>query len=138
MPRYPRTKLELTKNSFEKHMNEVNAILEHYKVMGIRHYNFVLRIIEELGSDGTDDAVKLQLMTQLEQSRNNSLNAFKEYLKLKNDLITKHLNGVKIFGDLDFKNNKSKNMEDEASLSKEEQDDVNKMIQELMNIKKGI
>jgi hypothetical protein len=105
--------------------------------MGIRHYNFVLRIIEELGSDSVDDPVRLQLMAQLEQSRNNSLNAFKEYLRMKTDLITKHLNGVKIFGDLDIKNNKSKsNTKDDSSLTKEDQDEVQKMIQELMDMKK--
>ena len=89
MPRPKRSKLSLTQESIEKHMNEVYGILEHYKQMGVRHYNFVLRIIEELGSDSVEDPVRLQLMAQLEQSRNNSLNAFKEYLRMKTDLITK-------------------------------------------------
>jgi hypothetical protein len=96
----------------------------------------VLRIIEELGSDSIEDPVRLQLMAQLEQSRNNSLNAFKEYLKMKTDLITKHLNSVKIFGDLDIKSNKTKaSGGDDSSLSKEDQDEVQKMIQELMTMK---
>jgi hypothetical protein len=117
-------------------MNEVYGILEHYKQMGVRHYNFVLRIIEELGSDSVEDPVRLQLMAQLEQSRNNSLNAFKEYLRMKTDLITKHLNSVKIFGDLDIKSNKTKTTSgDNASLSKEDQDEVQKMIQDLMDMK---
>ena len=38
-----------------------------------------------MGSDSIEDPVRLQLMAQLEQSRNNSLNAFKEYLKMKTD-----------------------------------------------------
>jgi hypothetical protein len=136
MPRLKRSKLSLTQESIEKHMNEVYSILENYKQMGVRHYNFVLRIIEELGSDSIEDPVRLQLMAQLEQSRNNSLNAFKEYLKMKTDLITKHLNSVKIFGDLDIKSNKSKNSAaDDSSLSKEDQDEVQKMIQELMDMK---
>ena len=136
MPRLKRSKLSLTQESIEKHMNEVYSILENYKQMGVRHYNFVLRIIEELGSDSIEDPVRLQLMAQLEQSRNNSLNAFKEYLKMKTDLITKHLNSVKIFGDLDIKSNKSKNSTaDDSSLSKEDQDEVQKMIQELMDMK---
>ena len=136
MPRLKRSKLSLTQESIEKHMNEVYSILENYKQMGVRHYNFVLRIIEELGSDSIEDPVRLQLMAQLEQSRNNSLNAFKEYLKMKTDLITKHLNSVKIFGDLDIKSNKSKNTAaDDSSLSKEDQDEVQKMIQELMDMK---
>lgn len=136
MPRPKRSKLSLTQESIEKHMNEVYGILEHYKQMGVRHYNFVLRIIEELGSDSIEDPVRLQLMAQLEQSRNNSLNAFKEYLRMKTDLITKHLNSVKIFGDLDIKTNKTKTSAgDNASLSKEDQDEVQKMIQELMDMK---
>jgi hypothetical protein len=136
MPRPKRSKLSLTQESIEKHMNEVYSILENYKQMGVRHYNFVLRIIEELGSDSIEDPVRLQLMAQLEQSRNNSLNAFKEYLRMKTDLITKHLNSVKIFGDLDIKANKSKNTAaDDSSLSKEDQDEVQKMIQELMDMK---
>jgi hypothetical protein len=136
MPRLKRSKLSLTQESIEKHMNEVYSILESYKQMGVRHYNFVLRIIEELGSDSVEDPVRLQLMAQLEQSRNNSLNAFKEYLRMKTDLITKHLNSVKIFGDLDIKNNKSKNTtQGDSSLSKEDQDEVQKMIQELMDMK---
>jgi hypothetical protein len=136
MPRPKRSKLLLTQESVEKHMNEVYGVLEAYKQMGVRHYNFVLRIIEELGSDGIEDAVRLQLMAQLEQSRNNSLNAFKEYLKMKTELITKHLNGVKIFGDLDIKTNKSKNADtDNASLTKEDQDEVQKMIKDLMDMK---
>jgi hypothetical protein len=136
MPRPKRSKLSLTQESIEKHMNEVYSILEHYKQMGVRHYNFVLRIIEELGSDSIEDPVRLQLMAQLEQSRNNSLNAFKEYLRMKTDLITKHLNSVKIFGDLDIKTNKSKNTtQGDSSLSKEDQDEVQKMIQELMDMK---
>ena len=136
MPRLKRSKLSLTQESIEKHMNEVYSILESYKQMGVRHYNFVLRIIEELGSDSVEDPVRLQLMAQLEQSRNNSLNAFKEYLRMKTDLITKHLNSVKIFGDLDIKTNKSKTTSgDNASLSKEDQDEVQKMIQELMDMK---
>ncbi len=84
MPRLKRSKLSLTQESIEKHMNEVYSILESYKQMGVRHYNFVLRIIEELGSDSVEDPVRLQLMAQLEQSRNNSLNAFKEYLRMLN------------------------------------------------------
>jgi len=136
MPRLKRSKLTLTQESIEKHMNEVYSILENYKQMGVRHYNFVLRIIEELGSDSVEDPVRLQLMAQLEQSRNNSLNAFKEYLRMKTDLITKHLNSVKIFGDLDIKTNKSKNTtQGDSSLSKEDQDEVQKMIQELMDMK---
>jgi len=136
MPRLKRSKLSLTQESIEKHMNEVYSILENYKQMGVRHYNFVLRIIEELGSDSIEDPVRLQLMAQLEQSRNNSLNAFKEYLMMKTDLITKHLNSVKIFGDLDNKTNKSKNTSgDDSSLTKEDQDEVQKMIQELMTMK---
>jgi hypothetical protein len=136
MPRLKRSKLTLTQESIEKHMNEVYSILENYKQMGVRHYNFVLRIIEELGSDSIEDPVRLQLMAQLEQSRNNSLNAFKEYLRMKTDLITKHLNSVKIFGDLDIKTNKSKNAgSTDSSLSKEDQDEVQKMIQELMEMK---
>ena len=136
MPRLKRSKLSLTQESIEKHINEVYSILENYKQMGVRHYNFVLRIIEELGSDSIEDPVRLQLMAQLEQSRNNSLNAFKEYLKMKTDLITKHLNSVKIFGDLDIKTNKSKNTSgDDSSLTKEDQDEVQKMIQELMTMK---
>jgi hypothetical protein len=136
MPRLKRSKLSLTQESIEKHMNEVYSILESYKQMGVRHYNFVLRIIEELGSDSVEDPVRLQLMAQLEQSRNNSLNAFKEYLRMKTDLITKHLNSVKIFGDLDIKTNKSKATSgDNSSLSKEDQDEVQKMIQELMDMK---
>ena len=136
MPRLKRSKLSLTQESIEKHMNEVYSILESYKQMGVRHYNFVLRIIEELGSDSIEDPVRLQLMAQLEQSRNNSLNAFKEYLRMKTDLITKHLNSVKIFGDLDIKTNKSKNTnQGDSSLSKEDQDEVQKMIQELMDMK---
>jgi hypothetical protein len=136
MPRLKRSKLSLTQESIEKHMNEVYSILESYKQMGVRHYNFVLRIIEELGSDSIEDPVRLQLMAQLEQSRNNSLNAFKEYLKMKTDLITKHLNSVKIFGDLDIKSNKTKaSSGDDSSLSKEDQDEVQKMIQELMTMK---
>ena len=136
MPRLKRSKLSLTQESIEKHMNEVYSILENYKQMGVRHYNFVLRIIEELGSDSIEDPVRLQLMAQLEQSRNNSLNAFKEYLKMKTDLITKHLNSVKIFGDLEVKSNKTKNSgSDDSSLSKEDQDEVQKMIQELMTMK---
>ncbi len=136
MPRLKRSKLSLTQESIEKHMNEVYSILESYKQMGVRHYNFVLRIIEELGSDSVEDPVRLQLMAQLEQSRNNSLNAFKEYLRMKTDLITKHLNSVKIFGDLDIKSNKSKNTtQGDSSLSKEDQDEVQKMIQELMDMK---
>lgn len=136
MPRPKRSKLSLTQESIEKHMNEVYGILEHYKQMGVRHYNFVLRIIEELGSDSVEDPVRLQLMAQLEQSRNNSLNAFKEYLRMKTDLITKHLNSVKIFGDLDIKTNKSKNAaQGDSSLSKEDQDEVQKMIQDLMDMK---
>jgi hypothetical protein len=136
MPRLKRSKLSLTQESIEKHMNEVYSILESYKQMGVRHYNFVLRIIEELGSDSVEDPVRLQLMAQLEQSRNNSLNAFKEYLRMKTDLITKHLNSVKIFGDLDIKTNKSKNTnQGDSSLTKEDQDEVQKMIQELMDMK---
>jgi hypothetical protein len=136
MPRLKRSKLSLTQESIEKHMNEVYSILESYKQMGVRHYNFVLRIIEELGSDSIEDPVRLQLMAQLEQSRNNSLNAFKEYLRMKTDLITKHLNSVKIFGDLDIKTNKSKNtVQGDSSLSKEDQDEVQKMIQDLMDMK---
>jgi hypothetical protein len=136
MPRLKRSKLTLTQESIEKHMNEVYSILENYKQMGVRHYNFVLRIIEELGSDSVEDPVRLQLMAQLEQSRNNSLNAFKEYLRMKTDLITKHLNSVKIFGDLDIKTNKSKNAGSaDSSLTKEDQDEVQKMIQELMEMK---
>ena len=136
MPRLKRSKLTLTQESIEKHMNEVYSILENYKQMGVRHYNFVLRIIEELGSDSVEDPVRLQLMAQLEQSRNNSLNAFKEYLRMKTDLITKHLNSVKIFGDLDIKTNKSKNAgSTDSSLSKEDQDEVQKMIQELIEMK---
>jgi hypothetical protein len=136
MPRLKRSKLTLTQESIEKHMNEVYSILENYKQMGVRHYNFVLRIIEELGSDSVEDPVRLQLMAQLEQSRNNSLNAFKEYLRMKTDLITKHLNSVKIFGDLDIKTNKSKNAgSTDSSLTKEDQDEVQKMIQELMEMK---
>lgn len=136
MPRLKRSKLSLTQESIEKHMNEVYSILESYKQMGVRHYNFVLRIIEELGSDSIEDPVRLQLMAQLEQSRNNSLNAFKEYLRMKTDLITKHLNSVKIFGDLDIKSNKTKAASgDNSSLSKEDQDEVQKMIQELMEMK---
>jgi hypothetical protein len=136
MPRPKRSKLSLTQESIEKHMNEVYSILENYKQMGVRHYNFVLRIIEELGSDSVEDPVRLQLMAQLEQSRNNSLNAFKEYLRMKTDLITKHLNSVKIFGDLDIKTNKSKNTtQGDSSLTKEDQDEVQKMIQELMDMK---
>jgi hypothetical protein len=136
MPRLKRSKLSLTQESIEKHMNEVYSILENYKQMGVRHYNFVLRIIEELGSDSVEDPVRLQLMAQLEQSRNNSLNAFKEYLRMKTDLITKHLNSVKIFGDLDIKTNKSKNAGSaDSSLTKEDQDEVQKMIQELMEMK---
>jgi hypothetical protein len=136
MPRLKRSKLSLTQESIEKHMNEVYSILENYKQMGVRHYNFVLRIIEELGSDSVEDPVRLQLMAQLEQSRNNSLNAFKEYLRMKTDLITKHLNSVKIFGDLDIKTNKSKNTtQGDSSLTKEDQDEVQKMIQELMDMK---
>lgn len=136
MPRPKRSKLSLTQESIEKHMNEVYSILENYKQMGVRHYNFVLRIIEELGSDSVEDPVRLQLMAQLEQSRNNSLNAFKEYLKMKTDLITKHLNSVKIFGDLELKSNKTKNTAaDDSSLTKEDQDEVQKMIQELMSMK---
>jgi hypothetical protein len=136
MPRPKRSKLSLTQESIEKHMNEVYSILEHYKQMGVRHYNFVLRIIEELGSDSVEDPVRLQLMAQLEQSRNNSLNAFKEYLRMKTDLITKHLNSVKIFGDLDIKTNKTtKGNNENNSLSKEDQDEVQKMIQELMDMK---
>jgi hypothetical protein len=137
MPRLKRSKLALTQESIEKHMNEVYSILESYKQMGVRHYNFVLRIIEELGSDSIEDPVRLQLMAQLEQSRNNSLNAFKEYLRMKTDLITKHLNSVKIFGDLDIKSNKTKTSSgDNSSLSKEDQDEVQKMIQDLMDMKK--
>jgi len=136
MPRLKRSKLSLTQESIEKHMNEVYSILESYKQMGVRHYNFVLRIIEELGSDSVEDPVRLQLMAQLEQSRNNSLNAFKEYLRMKTDLITKHLNSVKIFGDLDIKTNKTKTGSgDSNSLSKEDQDEVQKMIQDLMDMK---
>jgi hypothetical protein len=136
MPRLKRSKLSLTQESIEKHMNEVYSILENYKQMGVRHYNFVLRIIEELGSDSIEDPVRLQLMAQLEQSRNNSLNAFKEYLKMKTDLITKHLNSVKIFGELEVKSNKTKNSgSDDSSLSKEDQDEVQKMIQDLMQMK---
>jgi len=136
MPRLKRSKLALTQESIEKHMNEVYSILESYKQMGVRHYNFVLRIIEELGSDSIEDPVRLQLMAQLEQSRNNSLNAFKEYLRMKTDLITKHLNSVKIFGDLDIKSNKTKTSSgDNSSLSKEDQDEVQKMIQDLMDMK---
>jgi hypothetical protein len=136
MPRLKRSKLSLTQESIEKHMNEVYSILESYKQMGVRHYNFVLRIIEELGSDSIEDPVRLQLMAQLEQSRNNSLNAFKEYLRMKTDLITKHLNSVKIFGDLDIKSNKTKTTSgDNSSLSKEDQDEVQKMIQDLMDMK---
>lgn len=136
MPRLKRSKLSLTQESIEKHMNEVYSVLEHYKQMGVRHYNFVLRIIEELGSDSVEDPVRLQLMAQLEQSRNNSLNAFKEYLRMKTDLITKHLSGVKIFGDLDLKSNKTKSgAKDDASLSKEDQDEVQKMIKDLMDMK---
>jgi len=136
MPRLKRSKLTLTQESIEKHMNEVYSILENYKQMGVRHYNFVLRIIEELGSDSVEDPVRLQLMAQLEQSRNNSLNAFKEYLRMKTDLITKHLNSVKIFGDLDIKTNKSKNAgSTDSSLSKEDQDEVQNMIKELMDMK---
>lgn len=136
MPRLKRSKLSLTQESIEKHMNEVYSILENYKQMGVRHYNFVLRIIEELGSDSVEDPVRLQLMAQLEQSRNNSLNAFKEYLRMKTDLITKHLNSVKIFGDLDIKTNKSKNTGSaDSSLTKEDQDEVQKMIQDLMDMK---
>jgi hypothetical protein len=136
MPRLKRSKLALTQESIEKHMNEVYSILESYKQMGVRHYNFVLRIIEELGSDSIEDPVRLQLMAQLEQSRNNSLNAFKEYLRMKTDLITKHLNSVKIFGDLDIKSNKTKaSSGDNSSLSKEDQDEVQKMIKDLMDMK---
>jgi hypothetical protein len=136
MPRLKRSKLTLTQESIEKHMNEVYSILENYKQMGVRHYNFVLRIIEELGSDSVEDPVRLQLMAQLEQSRNNSLNAFKEYLRMKTDLITKHLNSVKIFGDLDIKTNKSKNAgSTDSSLTKEDQDEVQNMIKELMDMK---
>jgi len=136
MPRLKRSKLTLTQESIEKHMNEVYSILENYKQMGVRHYNFVLRIIEELGSDSVEDPVRLQLMAQLEQSRNNSLNAFKEYLRMKTDLITKHLNSVKIFGDLDINPNKSKNAgSTDSSLSKEDQDEVQNMIKELMDMK---
>jgi len=136
MPRLKRSKLSLTQESIEKHMNEVYSILESYKQMGVRHYNFVLRIIEELGSDSVEDPVRLQLMAQLEQSRNNSLNAFKEYLRMKTDLITKHLNSVKIFGDLDIKTNKSKNTtQGDSSLTKEDQDEVQKMIKDLMDMK---
>ena len=136
MPRIKRSKLSLTQESIEKHMNEVYSILESYKQMGVRHYNFVLRIIEELGTDSIEDPIRLQLMAQLEQSRNNSLNAFKEYLRMKTDLITKHLNSVKIFGDLDIKTNKTKNANtDDSSLTKEDQDEVQKMIQELVGMK---
>jgi hypothetical protein len=136
MPRLKRSKLSLTQESIEKHMNEVYSILESYKQMGVRHYNFVLRIIEELGTDSIEDPIRLQLMAQLEQSRNNSLNAFKEYLRMKTDLITKHLNSVKIFGDLDIKTNKTKNANTEdSSLTKEDQDEVQKMIQELVGMK---
>jgi hypothetical protein len=55
---------------------------------------------------------------------------------MKTDLITKHLNSVKIFGDLDIKSNKTKTTSgDNASLSKEDQDEVQKMIQDLIDMK---
>lgn len=136
MPRPSRHKLTLTQESVEKHMNEVYSALEHIKQMGVRHYNFVLKIIEELGND-PDASERLVLMAQLEQSRNNSLKALQDYMKMKTDLITKHINAAKIFGDLDIKTNKKKDeVGEETGITMNEQDEIQKMIAEMSEMKK--
>jgi hypothetical protein len=51
---------------------------------------------------------------------------------MKTDLITKHLNSVKIFGDLEVKSNKTKSSgSDDSSLSKEEWMEKNKKYKDL-------
>jgi hypothetical protein len=142
MPRPTRHKLSLSKDSIEKHLNENYALLEQLKATAIKHYNYVLKLIEELGSD-PDEPAKLMLMAQLEQSRNNSLKAFEGYVTKKKELLNLHVVATKNYDDLEFKKSTKKGLakEEDASLSITDIDNMEKMeemVAKLMNLNKDI
>lgn len=138
MPRPTRHKLTLDKESIEKHLNENYALLEQLKATAVKHYNYVLRLIEELGSD-PDEPAKLMLMAQLEQSRNNSLKAFEGYVAKKKELLNLHVTATKNFDELEHKKTTAKKgatKEEDASLSMKDVDNLEKMEEMIANMMK--
>lgn len=138
MPRAKRIRLTLDFSSFEKNLNQTDVVLEDVKTRAIKHYNFVLRLIEELGTDW-ENRENLQMMSNLEMSRNNAIKSLQDYMKLKKELLVVHKDAIKMFEDVEYKKNKvsGKNgaQGDSGSLSRDDQAEIEKYIATLTNIK---
>lgn len=76
MPRPPRTKIKLTTDSIEQELQEIKNQAEELRVKASRDYQKVSALME------TSEDIQV-----LENSRNNSLRALRDYLVVRKDIV---------------------------------------------------
>lgn len=76
MPRPPRTKIKLTTDSIEQELQEIKNQMEELRIKANKDYMKVTQMMD------TSEDIQV-----LENSRNNSIRAIRDYLVMRKDLV---------------------------------------------------
>lgn len=124
MPRPPKKKIEFNYDSLREHFQEGYQRLEDFRLKGVYEYNKVMKLLNKW--DNKDPKERLQIITQLENSRFQALSYFDKYVKNKKEFLDLHFKVTK-----EIKNQESGNNEKESGLSESDK----KHIQEFLKNK---